>query len=179
MLRLQDKPVKLLSQDLCEDWLTSVDQELSINPVLPDTETHVDRLLAAEYANLAQLQSDMEVLHERVHATLGNIMSLLKQKFSSCSSMQCVWNTAVNEVSPITNLLVAHFKHHKNLISGCREGDAQSPCSADPQDKTQEDKMPHGIQYDELDGNSATQDASPLPTQLASTTQTSAYPQHT
>ncbi len=179
VLRLQDKPVNHLSQDLCEAWLASVDQELTINPVLLATETHIDRLLQAEYANLAQLQTEMELLHERVHSTLGNIMSLLKQKFTSCSSMQCVWNAAVNEVSPIANLLVAHFKHHKNLISGCREGDAQSPCSAGTQDKTQADEVTFELEHDELDENHTTQSASPSLTPLASTTQPSSTAQPT
>ncbi|KIW62375.1 hypothetical protein PV04_10555 [Phialophora macrospora] len=139
VLRLQDKPVDRLSQDLCEAWLLSDGLTPSITPVLPEPQSTVDILLQAEYAQLAQLQADMELLHEQLHSTLKNIMSLLKQKFTACSSMQCVWNTAVSEVSPIANLVVAHFKHHKNLVSGCREGDAQSPCSAAIEDKTPED----------------------------------------
>ncbi|KAJ9614612.1 hypothetical protein H2200_002749 [Cladophialophora chaetospira] len=176
VLRLQDKPVSQLSQDICNDWLASIDQELAITPALSDSESHLDLLLQAEYSKLAQLQTDMEVMHERIHSTLGNIMSLLKQKFTSCSSMKCVWNTAVNEVSPIANLFASHFKHHKNLINkelvtGCREGDAQSPCSVDIPNEIKEDEISSDIENDELDGGHITQDALPSPTPAASIAQ--------
>ncbi|OCT48129.1 hypothetical protein CLCR_03963 [Cladophialophora carrionii] len=175
VLRLQDSPVNRLSQDLCEDWLASDGHGPSIMPVLSEPHSPVDILLQAEYAQLAQLQADMELLHEQVHSTLRNIMSLLKQKFTACSSMQCVWKTAVGEVSPIANLLVAHFKHHNKLVSGCREGDAQSPCSTVIQDKTSEEQLMIESEsvHDDLDGAHITPAAS------TPTTQPSASPQPT
>ena len=184
VLRLQDKPVNQLSQDICDDWLASIGQELSIIPALSDPTSPVDLLLQAEYAKLAQLQTDMEVMHERIHSTLASIMSLLKQKFTSCSSMQCVWTTAVNEVSPITNLLVSHFKHHKNLINkelgtGCIEGDAQSPCSAGIQSDIKAAELSVDTESDELDDSHITQVASSSPTPAASITQPTPSPRPT
>ncbi|EXJ54658.1 hypothetical protein A1O7_09999 [Cladophialophora yegresii CBS 114405] len=120
----------------------------------------------------------MELLHEQLHSTLRNIMSLLKQKFTACSSMQCVWNTAVGEVSPIANLLVAHFKHHKKLVSGCREGDAQSPCSAVIEGEPPDERpmIESENSHDDLEGARITPAAPAAP---VSTTQPSASPQPT
>jgi hypothetical protein len=167
--------VNQLSQDLCEAWLFSGDYAPSITPVLSDPQSTVDVLLQVEYAQLAQLQADMELLHEQLHSTLRNIMSLLKQKFTACSSMQCVWNTAVGEVSPLANLLVAHFKHHNNLVSGCREGDAQSPCSAAIENKISED----GSRADTENVSGDLDGAHVTPAAFTSTTKPSASPQPT
>lgn len=185
VLRLQDKPVAQLSQSLCDDWLLPDDEAISIFPVLSDILSPDDISLQVEYAKLAQLQSEMQDLHDELHVVLRNIMTLLKNEFKSCSSMKCIWDTAVNEVSPIAKLVVSHFNHHKNLIDGCREGDAQSPCSANVDEDTLEDDElnPTEIAHDELDSPYIVEDVqisatTPAPTMRPSsssqsTTQTS------
>lgn len=181
VLRLQDKPVSQLSQSLCDEWLLPGDEGISILPILSDIISPDDLSLQVEYAKLAQLQSEMQDLHDELHLVLRNIMTLLKNEFKSCSSMKCIWNTAVNEVSPIAKLVVSHFNHHKNLISGCREGDTQSPCSANADDDTLEDDELNQaeIAHDELDLPYPTEDVqisptTPVPTMQASSSSQSA-----
>ncbi len=45
VLRLQDKPVTGLSRELCDEWLASIGQEISITSSLSDPESPLDLLL--------------------------------------------------------------------------------------------------------------------------------------
>ena len=167
LIRLQDMPLDQLSQALCDEWLAHSGQALSIIPlpVISDPQTADDLLLQAEYAKLAELQAEMEVLHAQMHVILRNIMSLLRRKFTSCSSMQCVWNTAVKQASPIANLIASHFQSHQDLVNGCRDGDAQSPCSTGDQHETVVEDTEYA--HDELEDAYMAQGASASPTPAA------------
>ncbi|OAG36262.1 hypothetical protein AYO21_09576 [Fonsecaea monophora] len=134
VLRLQDKPVARISESLCDDWLLSEDRRLSITPNASNLASSSDTSLQAEYSQLEELISEMGTLHEQIRATETKIISLLKQEFKACSSMKCLWNTAMSEAPTIAKLISSHFSHHSNRHGGCRDGDAQSPCSADDQD---------------------------------------------
>ncbi|OAL21940.1 hypothetical protein AYO22_07537 [Fonsecaea multimorphosa] len=134
VLRLQDKPVAQISQSLCDGWLLSEDQKLSITPNTSIPTSSVEALLQAEHSQLEELMNEMGALHEKIRTTEAKIISLLKQEFKACSSMKCLWDTAMSEVPAIAKLISSHFSHHKNRHGGCKDGDAQSPCSAEVQD---------------------------------------------
>jgi hypothetical protein len=149
VLHHKDRPISQLTEDIWKEWLVPDHDRLSAAPALSDPQVSVDVLLQVEYAKLAKLQEDTAILHERIHATLKVIMGLLKQKFTACSSVRCLWDTAVSEASPIANLIASHFQQQKKLLSGCKQGDVQSPCSAKTEAEMTLDALE--VSHDELD----------------------------
>ncbi|KIW93541.1 uncharacterized protein Z519_06146 [Cladophialophora bantiana CBS 173.52] len=134
VLRLQDKPVAQVSESLCDEWLLSEDQRLSVTATVSDPIPSLDTTLQVEYSRLEELRGEMGTLHEQIASTEAKIMFLLKQEFKACSSVKCLWETAMSEVPAIAKLISSHFSHHRHRPGGCKDGDAQSPCSADDQD---------------------------------------------
>ncbi|KAK5190319.1 hypothetical protein LTR96_006332 [Exophiala xenobiotica] len=130
VLRLQDKPLgRISSDDICDEWLLPEDQTLSVIPVMADPVPSLDTLLQIEYLKLESLTSEMADLHDQIRGTEGKIVSILKQDFKTCSTMKCLWQTAIKKAPAIKQLIAAHFSHHKHHRDGCKEGESQTTCS--------------------------------------------------
>ncbi|KAI1626257.1 hypothetical protein EDD37DRAFT_336894 [Exophiala viscosa] len=115
VLRLQDKPLKHVSSQVCDEWLS---ERLSVTPVMEDPKPSLDALLQIEYMHLDNLKAEMGELHERIRHTEGRIMSILKQDFKACSTMQCLWRTAIQKAPAISKFIGLHFSHHHE--EGCK-----------------------------------------------------------
>ncbi|OAP55373.1 hypothetical protein AYL99_10346 [Fonsecaea erecta] len=161
VLRLQDKPVAQISESLCDGWLLSEDRGLSIIPN-SSSPASSDASLQDEYSRLEELTNEMAALHEQIRTTEAKIIALLKQEFKACSSMKCLWDTAMGEVPAIAKLISAHFSHHRNRHGGCEDGDAQSPCTAEVDDSFVVDST---LQEDDLEEVSVAADSEELPAQ--------------
>lgn len=165
VLRLQDKPIAQITESLCDDWLLPEDQRLSVIPLMADPSLAVDTLLEAEYRKFEKLKMEMDDLHAQIKSTETKIMSLLKQQFKSCSSMKCLWDTAMSKVPTIAHLIVSHFTQHKNRIDGCTDGDAQTTCSSkDSQDALIDNKVSEAEKVAEADEVHMDQFLDSLPT---------------
>lgn len=170
VLRLQDKPVDNLSDDdeLCDMWLRPDNSSrLSVATTTLD-ETTVDDQLEVQYAKLEELKSQLTDLHEQLRSTEMTIMSLVKAEFKSCTSLKCIWDTAKSKAPGICKLISAHFSHHSGRVSGCTDGDAQSPCSTQAQDNAAMEKTPSQstevFDAEEVEVNALSSSAIPSPT---------------
>jgi hypothetical protein len=144
VLRLQDRPVDHLGDDdeICAMWLRPDNSSrLSVATATLD-ETTVDDSLEVQYAKLEELKSQLTDLHQQFRSTEITIMSLVKEEFKSCTSLKCIWDTAKSKAPGICKLISAHFSHHAGRVSGCTDGDAQSPCRTQGQDGAAMEKTP-------------------------------------
>lgn len=170
VLRLQDKPVDhLSSEDVCDEWLLPDDQTLSVIPVMNDDNVSLDELLQLESDKLDDLSEEMADLHDQMRKTQGKILSILKQDFKTCSSIKCLWQTALKKLPAIKQFVAAHFSHHKHHRDGCEQGESQTACSTHIGDQNTSDtkntpSTVPSIQLDEL------KDEEPALTSAAATT---------
>ena len=144
VLRLQDRPVENLDGEaqICDMWLSPDDaSKLSIATASPSV-PNIDDTLDLQYAKLDDLKSQLADLHEELRLTEATIMSLVKEEFRACTNLKCIWDTAKSKAPAICKLITAHFSHHPSRVSGCTEGDAQSPCRTQAQDLSPVQKMP-------------------------------------
>lgn len=143
VLRLQDRPVENLVDDdqMCDMWIHPNDSfRLSIATATPSVAVLDDRL-EGQYAKLDELKSQLSDLHYELRLTEATIMSLVKEEFRSCTSLKCLWDTAMSKAPGICKLITAHFSHHSGRVSGCTEGDTQSPCRLQEPDLTPVQKI--------------------------------------
>ncbi|KEF57360.1 uncharacterized protein A1O9_05277 [Exophiala aquamarina CBS 119918] len=142
VLRLQESPVDRLGDDdeMCDMWLRPDNSSRLAVATATLDETIFDDPLEVQYTKLEELKAQLTELHQQFHDTEINIMSLIKAEFKSCTNLKCVWNTAKSSAPSICKLISAHFSHHSGRVAGCTDGDAQSPCRAQGQDSSQEQK---------------------------------------
>ncbi|KIW22400.1 uncharacterized protein PV07_12289 [Cladophialophora immunda] len=176
VLRLQDKPIAQVSENLCDEWLLSEDKRLSITPNASDPTSSLDTTLQAEYSQLEELINQMGALHEQIRTTETKIISLLKQEFKACSSMKCLWDTAMSEVPTIAKLISSHFSHHSNRHGGCKDGDAQSPCSAEVQESFAVDSILQEDGPEEASAAAGNEEPAPVSQSLAEPLTTTSPP---
>ncbi|KAK5063053.1 hypothetical protein LTR84_005129 [Exophiala bonariae] len=144
VLRLQDRPVENLSDDshICDMWLNPDESSKLSITAAPQSVAVIDNTLELQYAKLDDLKAQLADLHEELLMTESTIMSLVKEEFRSCTSLKCIWDTAKSKAPGICKLITAHFSHHPSRVSGCTEGDAQSPCRTQAQDLSPMQKKP-------------------------------------
>ncbi|KAJ4524892.1 hypothetical protein HRR83_000530 [Exophiala dermatitidis] len=131
ILRLQDRPIDdIFSQNICDEWLRPEDQALAVVPAMPTDAVPVEAQLEIEFAKLERLQEEMDRLHGELRENHHKIMSLLKQDFQQCSSLKCLWRTAVSKFPTIKKLISLRFSHPKQRIMGCTDGVDQQFCDA-------------------------------------------------
>ncbi|KIW13887.1 hypothetical protein PV08_06668 [Exophiala spinifera] len=167
VLRLQDKPVDHLSSEtLCDDWLLPDDQALSVIPVMSDENMSLDELLQLESDKLEGLSEEMADLHAQMRKAEGKILSILKQDFKTCSSIKCLWQTALKKLPAIKQFVAAHFSHRKHHRDGCTEGESQTACST----HTGDQEAPHDeIEEERPEVTSSAATTRSLPTPTAAT----------
>ncbi|KAJ9630071.1 hypothetical protein H2204_008726 [Knufia peltigerae] len=180
VLRLEDKPVDRLSlDDICDDWLLPNDQMLSVIPVMNDDNMSLDELLQLESDKLQGLGEEMANLHDQMRKAEGKVLSILKQDFKVCSSIKCLWQTALKKLPAIKEFVAAHFSHHKHHRDGCKQYESQTACSThagdqdSPDTKDAPDAVP-SIQHGQFEGEqpvvtSAAATTRSLPTPTAAT----------
>lgn len=112
ILRLQARPLESLESIHLLEWENPrEDQRLDILPIPFTSMSHVSAL-QAEIQRMETLLNEMDQLRFQLHQSGLTIKALIKHEFKSCSSVKCLWRTAVERFPDVKKILALKFEHH-------------------------------------------------------------------